>query len=118
VILLAIDLVVMVLCVGVVATSTWALICNSRTHTDLLRFLESIRNRPFSAPMLLKAFQKVTYRQHHRARMMFRDPWALYDPEVREALVNPVAEFPVVNAAGHLVIHGDGQASYGEETKH
>lgn len=67
----------------------WAMRCIYRTGDDRLRAINAVRFRPLSGPPILKAYEGVTFDQHMRARFLGRDPWALYDPMVLEAIQNP-----------------------------
>lgn len=72
----------------------WVLIQNSKTHVDRRLMIDAIgaeykrriRNRTFyDPPNLWDLLEGVPYNNHMRARILLRDPWALY-PDVLRAL--------------------------------
>jgi hypothetical protein len=72
--------------------SVWATICTRIALEDRLKVLECMRHRPVSFADLLRELERVTFNQHLRALMLRRDPWALYDPMVPDAVRNPRVE--------------------------
>jgi hypothetical protein len=75
--------------------NAWSLMNVHRTHSDLMKVLSAISNRPMTGGHVLIALNAVPFEKHMRAYMLFRDPWKLYDPCVPDALVNVVTEVPV-----------------------
>lgn len=93
---------------AMVASFVWSNIAIFRTHEDRISILNAMPFRPVSFQALLAAYRAVTFHQHLRAIAMFRDPWKLYDPIVKDALDNPVQE---------VVITGPMPAGFGATEK-
>lgn len=74
-------------------SSVWVNVCVYRTHEDRIKLIMTWQHRPLSWPILIAAYEAVSYLQHFRARLWRRDPWALYAPIIRESLEHPVTEF-------------------------
>lgn len=85
-------IIVQVLCTIIIALTLWGNLCSFRTAEDRMKALNAWRHRPMTWGALCEAYQKVTYSQHLRARLLFRDPWALYDPMVLDSIKNPRTE--------------------------
>jgi hypothetical protein len=75
------------LCLVALIGLGWGLRCNNRTYKQR----EAIRNWVFEDAFhyrqRLELMNAVTYEQHFRALLWFKDPFQLYDPEIGKALV-------------------------------
>lgn len=81
-----------VISLAVIALSIWGMVCGRKTGEQRISVLECLRHRPVSAGVVLHALEDVTFERHMWALMLRRDPWALYDPIVRDAIQNPRTE--------------------------
>jgi len=85
--------------VSIIAASIRFLYAVHQASQDRMSFLSAINHRPVTGPALVKMFDAVPFRRHVRAVFFFRDPWQLYDQQIRDARNNPISELPVVQMA-------------------
>lgn len=77
-------------------STIWGLYQNERTARDRKRILDSVYPEP-SGPAtpdfwdVHRAYDRVSYDAHCRARELLRDPFELYEPCVRKALERAAA---------------------------
>jgi hypothetical protein len=69
------------------AAMIWALTCNQRTHNHRVVLIEEIA-KAIEASDYQKSYWRilyeVSYEQHMWRLLTFRDPWAIYPPELSE----------------------------------
>lgn len=75
-----------------ITTSIWLIICARKTAEQRIAVLECLRHRAITWGPLMRALEGVSFERHLRALMFRRDPWALYDPIVLDAIRNPRTE--------------------------
>lgn len=70
----------------------WMFWCLHKTMLGRLRIIESARFRPMTGIEILGGYERITFGQHFLAVLLRRDPLALYEPVVQDAVKNPKSE--------------------------
>ena len=86
----------------------WFQYCSFRTHAEVLRIIEALRQMPVSYPQLAAALHAVDYDKHLGARLWGCDPFDLYDPVIRDLLEHPRCE---IITGAEFVPFEDGEPS-------
>lgn len=79
-------------CLVVLARAGWGLVCSHKAHDQRLRLIDWAFADPRDYRRRKAMLHAVDYDKHCRELERFRDPWQLYDPEVRAAMTAPAPE--------------------------
>lgn len=90
--LILVNMGLQMVCLVMIPVAVWGMVCARRAGEERIKILECLRHRPMSWGIVLAAMEEVSFQQHMRAVMLFRDAWALYDPVVLDAIRNPRTE--------------------------
>lgn len=76
---------------GIAVGMAWALYCNNKAYSQRIALINAVFHEPdgsfsIDSDVYRKLFHAVTYEQHYKYLLLFRDPLNLYDNRLLDRL--------------------------------